>query len=353
MASWFQPKHFGIAVCLLLILSAFGAYADERGMRHEKLGAVYTWFYILDFNIESSVVRKISASAYDMVVVEPIFTERENTDFQVAEMVRRLKGKQGKRLVIAYIDIGEAEEWRTYWKRGWRIGSPKWIVANDPDGWEGNFPVAYWHPEWRKIWLGENGYIQAIVDAGFDGIYLDWIEAYSDENVIAAAKRDKVEPRQEMIRWVRDLANRARRDSDDFLVIAQNAAELAENPDYVSIIDAIAQEQVWFDGGADNDPAGDCPLPATQADIESRLYLNSLTQKCRNQHNRYPESTLHTSSDEYISQLKSAREKGLQIFTVDYALKEKNIRKVYDNSRNLGFIPYAAERALTTFRSAR
>jgi cysteinyl-tRNA synthetase len=346
-------KFLQTVFCIALLLSASGAHADGRMSRHERLGKVANWFYFLDFNDVSRMVKRISNSGYDMVVVEPVFTERENTRFKVADMVRDLKGKAGRRLVLAYIDIGEAEEWRSYWKEGWRIGNPKWIVADDPDGWDGNFPVAYWHRGWRDIWLGETGYIEALKRAGFDGIYLDWVEAYSDENIIHAARRDKVKPRREMIRWVQDLAAQARRNRPDFLVIAQNAAELADDPGYARTIDAIAQEQIWFDGGADNKPAGDCPLPELERDIESLKYIRSLSRQCRRQHDRYPDSTLHVSSESYIGLLQRAKKRGLHIFTVDYALKRRNIEKVYRKSRSLGFIPFVSGRALASFRPVR
>ena len=346
-------KLMQLVICIVFLVFATGVQADERTRRHERLSKVSHWFYLLDFDGNSPVMGRIAKSAYDMVVVEPIFTERENAGFNVSGMVRRLKGKIGQRLVLAYIDIGEAEAWRTYWKPGWRIGNPGWIVADDPDGWDGNYPVAYWNEGWRRIWLGKGGYIEALVRAGFDGIYLDWVEAYSDENVIHAARRDKVEPRREMIRWVRDLAAKAREADPAFLVIAQNAAELADDPEYVRIIDAIAQEQVWFDGGADNKPAGDCPLPAREKDIESARYVRSLSRQCRRQHDRYRESTLHMSSEAYISMLKKAQKTGLVIFTVDYALKPKNIRKVFERSRKLGFVPFVSERGLTSFQPVR
>ncbi|HIP23047.1 MAG TPA: hypothetical protein EYG79_05560, partial [Rhodobacteraceae bacterium] len=93
------------------------------------------------------MLRQISDSDYNMVVIEPIYTEAENTGFPIEATLARLHQKP--RIVLAYIDIGQAEEWRTYWQPNWRIGAPSWIVANDPDGWEGNYPVAYWHPAWK------------------------------------------------------------------------------------------------------------------------------------------------------------------------------------------------------------
>lgn len=78
-------------------------------------------------------------------------------------------------------------------------------------------------------------------------------------------------------------------------------------------------------------------------------YEESLSPECFEQYEEYPESTLHTSSEEYINQLKLAQEKGLVIFTVDYALKQENIRFVYERSREFGFIPFTSNRNLDMF----
>jgi endo-alpha-1,4-polygalactosaminidase (GH114 family) len=152
-----------------------------------------------------------------------------------------------------------------------------------------------------------------------------------------------------MIWWVGDIADFGRARDEDFIVIAQNAAELAEYDEYVAIIDAIAQEQVWFDGGADNDPPGDCPLPRTDDDIETPAYVQSLSPACRTTHNEYPESTLHMSSEEYLGYLAVAQAKGLIIFTVDYALDPGNVAWVYEESRSWGFIPFVSNRGLDRF----
>ena len=325
--------------------------------RPGRLAAVSHWYYFLSVDLESDgdAFDRVAASSYDMVVIDTIFTEKESADeaAEVRALVARLQNAQHPKLVLAYIDIGQAEDFRTYWQDGWRIGDPEWIVGGDPDGWEGNYPVAYWHEAWRAIWLGDAGYLQAILDAGFDGIYLDWIEAYDDKNVAAKAEDDEVDARQEMIWWVEDLADYCRARQSDFLVIAQNAAGLAEEASYRQTIDAIAQEQVWFDGAADNDPQGDCPLPATDADVDTEAYaqhLKAIDEGCYRTYVDYPESTLHVSSEEYIQALKRAQQKGLPIFTVDYALQCANIVWVYETSRDLDFVPFASERALGIYR---
>jgi cysteinyl-tRNA synthetase len=323
--------------------------SGDRTPSEARLAGVTRWFYMINVNLEPEIVERIAASEYDMVVLDFGPSEEDNTDYPMADVIAQLHNAPHSKLVIAYIDIGQAEEYRTYWQPGWSIGEPEWIVALDPDGWEGNFPVAYWYDEWREIWLGEGGYLQAILDADFDGVYLDWVEAYSDENVIAIAEQEGVDPRQEMIWWVGNIADFARAQRPDFVVIAQNAADLAEDDDYLAIIDAIAQEQVWFDGGADNDPPGDCPLPRTEAEVDSDVYRQSLSPSCRRQYDEYPDSTLHVSSEEYLHYLTLARDKGEIIFTVDYALEPDNVAWIYETSRALGFVPFTSNRALDRY----
>jgi len=323
--------------------------AGQPASSHPRLANVSHWLYLIDVNLDMDMVERMVDSEYDMVVLDFIPSEKENTDYPMGEVVARLHAASHPKLVMAYIDIGEAEEYRTYWKPGWRVGDPEWIAGEDPDGWEGNFPVAYWHDEWRQIWLGEGGYLTAILDAGFDGIYLDWIEAYSDESVIAIAEDDSVDPQQEMIWWVQDMAEFCRGRRPGFFVIGQNGAELAEGDDYLTIVDAIAQEQVWFDGGADNDPPGDCPLPRTEAEVDTGQYRASLSPPCRRYFDNDPNSPLHVSSEEYLGYLTLAGDKGVIIFTVDYALEPENVTWVYQTSRALGFVPFVSNRGLDRY----
>jgi len=51
-------------------------------------------------------------------------------------------------------------------------------VAANPN-WEGNFKVQYWNPTWQSIIYGsETSYLKKIINAGFDGVYLDIIDAF-------------------------------------------------------------------------------------------------------------------------------------------------------------------------------
>ncbi|MCB9453961.1 MAG: endo alpha-1,4 polygalactosaminidase [Anaerolineaceae bacterium] len=329
---------------LLLMLLGVSALAQEN-----RLDRVERWLYLIDVNLDETAVTQIADSDYDLVVIDFITSEANNTDYPLAEVITQWHAAPHPKLVIAYIDTGQAESYRTYWQAGWGIGNPEWIVGADPDGWEGDYPVAFWYDEWRAIWLGENGYLQGILDAGFDGVYLDWVEAYSDEAVAAFAEAEGVDPLQETVWWVSDIADFARSRQPGFIVISQNAAELAQNDEYIAVIDAIAQEQTWFDGGADNLPPGDCPLPRTEADIDTPAYRDSLPPLCQEQYDQYPDSTLHVSTEGYLEDLLLAQSKGVTIFTVDYAVQPENVAWIYQTARELGFIPFVGNRALDSY----
>ena len=76
------------------------------------------------------------------------------------------------------MSIGEAEDYRYYWDSDWEPGHPSWIEEENPD-WPGNYKVKYWNSSWQDIIYGNgDSYLQKILDQGFDGVYLDIIDAY-------------------------------------------------------------------------------------------------------------------------------------------------------------------------------
>jgi cysteinyl-tRNA synthetase len=52
------------------------------------------------------------------------------------------------------------------------------LGGENPD-WKGNYKVKYWDPQWQAIIYGnDRSYAKMILDAGFDGVYLDLIDAF-------------------------------------------------------------------------------------------------------------------------------------------------------------------------------
>jgi cysteinyl-tRNA synthetase len=193
----------------------------------------------------------------------------------MVERLKNTKASDGKhrKLIIAYIDIGEAEDWRWYWtwSKEWSKGEarphdwPSYVLTFDPDGWEGNYPVAYRDSRWKNILIygtdvgsgvfrDYTSVIDEVIKDGFDGVYLDWVEGYENQAVIREAGLKGKDPAVEMIRLIREIRDFGRERVSDFIVIQQNAAALAEeHPEMFGIVDAIAQEGVWYDGEATDD----------------------------------------------------------------------------------------------------
>ena len=116
------------------------------------------------------------------MVVDPCFNEEPLTAAEVAGLKKKASG--AKRLVLAYMSIGEAEDYRWYWQKDWDSNSPAWLDKANPE-WPGCYKVKYWDPAWQEIVVdGPHSYLEQIVQAGFDGVYLDIIDAfeYFEEN---------------------------------------------------------------------------------------------------------------------------------------------------------------------------
>jgi cysteinyl-tRNA synthetase len=85
-------------------------------------------------------------------------------------------------LVVSYLSIGEAETYRAYWEADWDAdgdgrpdaGAPAWLGDSNPS-WPDNYKVRYWMPGWQRVILQR---VDDLIDAGFDGAYLDIIDAW-------------------------------------------------------------------------------------------------------------------------------------------------------------------------------
>ncbi len=125
---------------------------------------------------KEALLQVIINSDYDAVIMD-LFQNEE--PFTAQEIVRlKIKKGGGKRLVLCYMSIGEAEEYRYYWQPSWKHRKPLWLAAENPE-WKGNYKVKYWSAQWKRIIYGGAGsYVDRIIAAGFDGVYLDIIDAF-------------------------------------------------------------------------------------------------------------------------------------------------------------------------------
>lgn len=214
-------SSWSLAGVFLLAASAISPAEANRSL----LKSAQSWTYQLKGN-----VGEINGTSADVAVVDWDHVASKAT-------VERLKRKPngGRRAVIGYLSIGEAERGRSYWKSCCSNGSPDWLTSTT-QGWSGNYAVRYWDPAWRAIVMSR---LEQLISAGFDGVYLDRADTWE------TMSKQNGNARGAMIQLIKDVAARARALKPDFGIMVQNAEELLSDGSYVAAIDAIAKEDLF------------------------------------------------------------------------------------------------------------
>jgi cysteinyl-tRNA synthetase, unknown class len=293
-----------LALVALAAASVFGGAAQAE-RRPNALLNVKTWAYQLK-DLSQEKIDKIAASPFDMVIIDASqFPEGSReirlTRDQVAQMQKKPDGS--RRLVIAYFSAGECEDFRYYWKPEWNAHKPSWVDKADKQ-WKGDYVVKYWMPEWQHIVFGSpTSLIDRIIDAGFDGLSIDRVDAYYYFG-------DTEQRRDQMVDFVKRMTNYMRSKKPDVVILAQNAEELLDRKDYVEVIDGIAKEDLIFG--------------------------ISHTEK------RNPEGDIEHST----KLLEKARDAGKAIFVIEYLVNRDNIALSRKRMKEEGFVLYVGQRDL-------
>ncbi len=136
------------------------------------------FLYLIDpfsFPDKDSFIQSVSETNYDVVLID-FFYDEQLTSSDVN--ILKTKANGASRLVISYMSIGEAEDYRYYWQSEWNSNPPSWLDNEDPN-WPGNYFVQYWNESWQNIIFGsDESYLDKIINTGFDGVYLDIIDAF-------------------------------------------------------------------------------------------------------------------------------------------------------------------------------
>lgn len=144
-----------------------------------SLDIVQNYLYMIstdNFANKTEMVNALLATNFDVLLIDLFFDDTELT----ASEIQQLKTKQNgsKRLVISYMNIGSAETYRYYWQDDWKLKHPGWL-KKAYEGYEDEIWVEFWKDDWQEIIYGnDNSYTKKIIDAGFDGVYLDNVEGY-------------------------------------------------------------------------------------------------------------------------------------------------------------------------------
>ena len=301
----------------MALAAAFCALGAGPGQPEARLAGVRSWGYQLQGSGERPLdLGAVRRSPFDLVVIDYANNGAILTSTQVARLKTRRRGRHRK--VIAYMSIGEAEDYRFYWRAAWKAKPPA-FMAPENDAWPGNFKVRYWMPGWQQIIVGggdARSYLDRIIDAGFDGIYLDIIDAFEHFGPEGPLP-ERSTAATDMAELVIAIARHARvtRGRPDFAVIPQNGPTILfylsdTNRDrYLDAVDGIGVEDTFYYG--DN-----------------------------------PENNRLDIQWEAIASIRKFREADKVVLAVDYLTSPRKARNFIKLARRYGFIPYVGRREL-------
>ena len=278
----------------------------------QRISFTINGFKIDDFaywlqDIDNETVRN---SKYDLMIIDYSSNSNETGEFSAQDINYMKSSGDARKLLIAYISIGEAENYRFYWNESWvknndgfpDAGAPSWLDVENPE-WSGNYKVKFWMIEWQHVIFQ---YLDRIINASFDGIYMDIIDAYEYYENITSHSDWK------MINFVANISNYVKSTvSSNFIVFVQNADELLKNNTYINCIDGIGREDLFY---MDNSP------------------------------------TSKVEQENAISNLNLARSINKTVLIIDYPQSYSLKLDFYKKCIANGFIPYAADRELNSLK---
>jgi cysteinyl-tRNA synthetase, unknown class len=267
-----------------------------RAMRSDLLTRVERW----GCQYQKLEAAQIAASDLDLIVIDNTLDGRAITPDVMASLKRKPDGS--RRLVLAYLSVGEAERHRPYFPND--NPPPDWLGPENP-AWPGSFPTRYWLPTWQSILFGATGsWLDRIIQGKFDGALLDRVDAYGDW------RAERPSAMEEMARLVADLARYARSANPAFILIGQNAEALLPSDDYRGAIDAVSKESLLYGMAGPG-------VPNKPEDIDWSL-----------------------------THLRSAQRDGLKVFAIEYLDGNVGASQARAVLATLGFTPFFADRLL-------
>jgi cysteinyl-tRNA synthetase len=242
-----KALQVGLLLLPLLGLCLITCQALEE--ESSNLLNIASWAY----QLQNANIDEISESGFQLIVID-YSKDGSDENKYFADEIQKIK-TSGK-IPVAYISIGEAEDYRFYWKEEWNVSPPSWLGKENP-AWEGNYPVKYWYAEWKAIVFE---YLDKILEQGFSGVYLDrvdvfeyWSDPENGEDIVLSEE----EAAKRMINFVAEIAEYCRERSPEFIVIPQNGERLLEfdyNGTYLSTISGIGVEDLWYNGTVSIEP---------------------------------------------------------------------------------------------------
>ena len=253
------------------------------------------WSKVTSFACQLQNLDPAKVPQTDLLITDP--TRDGSTPLNATEMAQL---KTGKRLLLGYLSLGEAENYRPYWKKGWMPGKPAWLGPTNPE-WGGNYKVHYWDPAWRELMRKSAGEIQK---QGFDGLFLDVVDGWE----FWQAKRPQA--RAEMISLIQELAAHTKGQQADFGIFLNGGDGLLDDRSLLDCITGVVKEEIFFGLKGDGKPT-----PA------------EFTKSCQDR-------------------LKPALQAGKLVLSIDYTDNPAQKRQARQSAQRAGYLEFIGVRNL-------
>ena len=199
-----------------------------------------------DYNLGAIDIEKLAKEAGDLVVID--HAKLGGREPRQREDVQRLKrtAEGRRRIVLAYLSIGEAEDKRGFFDPAWKTEDgprPSWIIKANC-AWPGAYAVRFWQEEWKALlYKSTDSMLRRIVEAGFDGVYLDRVDMYFAYPPIG---KERPTVRSDMIELVVELATAGRALNPRLIIVPNNGEELLSDRGYRRAVDGLGKEELLF-----------------------------------------------------------------------------------------------------------
>lgn len=200
----------------------FALAADARKVRYRSQ------FFV---QLTNATFETLARAPQTILVVDP-------DDARLTAEENGILNSQGKN-VFAYVSVGQAENFRSYWSSEWTTNSSSIYVKADPEYVFG-MVVKYWEPEWKNAlleYLGDN-----VFPYNYSGIMLDYLQNYDQFTDV------RPNAMQDMIDLSKAVVDETRRINPEAIIIAQDSPSLWDLSDeYKQMVDILSVQEVWFD----------------------------------------------------------------------------------------------------------
>jgi cysteinyl-tRNA synthetase len=187
-----------------------------------KISNYNSWGYYLNaINFDS-----IKKSNLDVIVID---TEKDDKLIDV-ETIKSLKKKPDNsiRKIFAYVSLGQAENYRPYWKKEWDTKPPAW-VGKENRIWKGNFEINnLMNPEWVDICKRT---IDMVVAMGYDGILIDGLPINNPKASIS---------------FLNDMVTYAKSKNSKLNIFVQDAESFANDKQFLSLVDGVVKQGLIY-----------------------------------------------------------------------------------------------------------